>query len=168
MVPGYTITPKQDISVPAQRTILFRANEKRKSFTIVFNPDTLPEDDESFEIQLEHSTAGALINPNAKSLIFVIPANDHAGGIISFQEGSLSKNTKEGETVTFYVERTGPALGMAVVDWQVEGVNATRDFVNTRGTITFQNVSTCLDVRETQYDRITKSNFVQFFSRLKD
>ena len=59
-------------------------------------------------------------------------------------DGSLSKNVQEGDAVRFTVGRSRPALGTATVNWQIIGINATQDFVETKGFIVFQRVSSFL------------------------
>lgn len=121
-------------------TVTFQPDETRKTVTIEFNHDDLPEDDETLTVELESPTNGASIDIQRDSIQFLIEANDNVGGVISFMDGSASKTAREGETVVFYLGRTSPALGTATVMWAIRGVNASQDFVATSGAVVFERV----------------------------
>ncbi|XP_066912895.1 adhesion G-protein coupled receptor V1-like isoform X2 [Clytia hemisphaerica] len=145
---GYSITPGIDITgLSISTTVTFRQHERRKSFTVTVLPDDLPEDDEHFVMRLVQPTGGAVVEQTEDSIRFTIPANDDAGGVISFLDGSLSKNVDEGDTVRFTVGRSGPALGTVTVYWRITGVNATQDFVQTQGFIVFQRSTIRNDIQ---------------------
>ena len=121
-------------------TVTFQPGQKRKTLTIKFNHDHLPEDDETLTVELESPTNGAFIDTQRDSIQFLIQANDNVGGIISFKDGSASKTAQEGETVVFDLGRTNPALGTASVAWVIRGVNVSQDFVATSGVVVFERV----------------------------
>ena len=121
-------------------TVTFQPGHRRKTLTIKFNHDDLPEDDETIMVELESPTNGASIDTKRDSLQFIIEANDDVGGVISFMDGSASKTAREGETVVFSLGRTSPALGTASVTWVIRGVNASQDFVATTGVVVFERV----------------------------
>lgn len=70
-----------------------------------------------------------------------IYANDNAGGVISFQTDSLSTSVEEGDVIILKVQRTLPALGNAIITWEVLGLKAGLDFKEVLGTIEFKSVS---------------------------
>lgn len=120
--------------------VTFQPDERRKTLTIDFNHDDLPEDDETVMVKLESPTNGASIDIKSDLIQFVIEANDNVGGVISFMDGSASKTAQEGEIAVFDLGRTSPALGKATVMWVIRGVNASQDFVATSGVVVFERV----------------------------
>jgi len=51
--------------------------------------DKLPEDDESYTVQLSHPSNGAVLSTTKDSLEVVIMANDNAYGRVGFANSSL-------------------------------------------------------------------------------
>lgn len=140
-VPDFTVTIGQDIAVPPLPSVIqFKEGENRKEVTIVFLADDLPEEEEKFVLELVSPSGGSLVDRERSSMEFVIVANDNVGGIISFKDGSSSKNAQEGEVSIFELDRTNPAMGTATVHWLIRGVNASQDFVATSGQAVFQTV----------------------------
>ena len=118
----------------------FRTGETRKTFNILVNSDLEPERDEHLVIELSAAQGGANIDSSKNKVTLVISANDGVGGQIGFSPGSRSRNVMEGGTVSFDIYRTPPAAGHVTVNWTVEGVNASDDFMWTKGTIFFSEV----------------------------
>lgn len=121
-------------------TFTFLSGQTSKEFIVQVRSDDIPESDESLTIELYDSTGGAIIDPNGQRATLVIKANDGIGGRIGFKTGSRSRTVAEGETASFVVHRTAPAAGNVTVNWTIEGVNATSDFMKTSGTLFLQQV----------------------------
>ncbi|XP_057301693.1 adhesion G-protein coupled receptor V1-like isoform X2 [Hydractinia symbiolongicarpus] len=139
LLPGFTITPGQDVSGATGSTITFSENEQKKSFTIFVNKDDIPEDDEQFTIQLYNPTGEAAVSKKNDSVKVIISANDNVGGVIGFQRGSLSKTASEGDVIKLYLLRSRPGLGTATVTWEISGDDVAEDFAKTSGIVTFRS-----------------------------
>ena len=138
---SFTISPKQDISLPSTTHVTFAPNEKRTSFTAFINADDVPEANEYFVIELYDALGGAQIDSSYQNINLTIYANDNAGGMINFQTDSLSARVEEGDVIILKLQRTLPALGNAIIMWEVLGLNAGVDFKEVLGTIEFKSVS---------------------------
>lgn len=141
-----------DITGKTSGDVTFAPAETRKSFVINVNSDNIPEDEEMFSLELFNKSGGAQIDPLHPIVLIKIRANDHAGGLIGFQPGSLAINVNEGETFSVFVQRTSPALGRAIVEWVLQGeANNTHDFVTSHGTVEFQVVRNVCSVNKSIY-----------------
>ena len=138
---SFTISPKQDIFLPNTTHVTFTPNEKRTSFTVFINADDVPEANEYFVIELYNASGGAQIDCLYQNINLTIYANDIAGGMISFQTDYLSTSVEEGDVIILKLQRTLPALGNAIITWEVLGLNAGLDFKEVLGTIEFKSVS---------------------------
>lgn len=101
----------------------------------------MPEVNEFFVIELYNASGGAQIDSSYRNVNLTIYANDNAGGVISFQTDSLSTSVEEGDVIILKVQRTLPALGNAIITWEVLGLKAGLDFKEVLGTIEFKSVS---------------------------
>uniref|UniRef100_A0A3B5LER5 Adhesion G-protein coupled receptor V1 n=1 Tax=Xiphophorus couchianus TaxID=32473 RepID=A0A3B5LER5_9TELE len=99
--------------------------------------DLEPEDSESLMIGLVNTAGGSRILPSSDTVTIVILANDNVAGIVGFDPGSRSVIAREGERLTLLVLRSAPGLGNITVDWTVQGPLAHRTFIQTSGTIFF-------------------------------
>ena len=76
------------------------------------------------------------LGPGSRIAINILPSDD-AFGVFSFSAGSLSIVTQESAgSVTLTVERTGGALGMVSVNWEVRGA-ASADVTPSSGVAVF-------------------------------
>ena len=108
--------------------------------TIAIMDDQLPEDDETVVVRLFNPTGGAAVDGNG-TITVIISANDHVGGVLSFQKSTLAAS--EGDDVILMVNRTLPALGNVSVGWRIDGVGTadpSRGFAQHNGTIYFKQV----------------------------
>ncbi len=137
---GSTVNTTTDVSGVSGGRINFNQNEKTKSFNIAVKSDSIPEVDEYLIIELYDPLGGALIDQNRKKATLIIKANDGVGGKIGFSSGSRSRTVKEGEQVVLSVYRTLPAAGNVSLNWTIEGINASLDFVTTSGKLFIHQV----------------------------
>lgn len=139
LAPGFTID-KNDVSNVDGNTITFLPGVSRSSFEVIINNDKLPERDEGFAIELYNATDGSVIDPQFGSVHLVISANDNAGGVVSFKQGSLSVIAHEGDNISLTIQRTHSQMGHVLVQWKILGENAAQDFENIEGNISLSDV----------------------------
>ena len=135
-----TVNTATDVSGVSGGQLTFNGNAT-KSFNIAVKADTIPEIDELLIIELFNPLGGAVIDPLRKEATLIILANDDVGGRIGFSAGSRSKTVKEGDHVSLFLYRTAPAAGNVTLDWTIEGVNASKDFLRTTGQLFIAQVS---------------------------
>uniref|UniRef100_A0A3B5LIK0 Adhesion G-protein coupled receptor V1 n=1 Tax=Xiphophorus couchianus TaxID=32473 RepID=A0A3B5LIK0_9TELE len=132
---GGKATPDSDF-IASGGTLVFDGDLK-KTIQVVIRDDLEPEDSESLMIGLVNTAGGSRILPSSDTVTIVILANDNVAGIVGFDPGSRSVIAREGERLTLLVLRSAPGLGNITVDWTVQGPLAHRTFIQTSGTIFF-------------------------------
>lgn len=117
-----------------------------QDYFINIKNDDIPEGDEEIIIKLVNPTGGARVAPGlGNNVTVIIQANDGVAGQVGFDDQSRSLVVKEGSRVSLIVNRT-QSVGRVSVDWQVTGASASSDFDVVNGTVTFNEVCTCLYV----------------------
>ncbi|HJQ34712.1 MAG TPA: DUF4394 domain-containing protein [Pyrinomonadaceae bacterium] len=116
-------------------TVSFAQNEQTKTISIPINPDTTPEGDETFFVNLSNPQ-GALTIADGQGQTTIV--DDDPGGIFAFAQPSFSVNEGDG-VATITVKRTGSLVGTVTVNFNTFDLTAVagRDYGNTGGTLTF-------------------------------
>ena len=117
-------------------------NASKRDLNVIVRPDSVPERNEQFVVKLVDPTGGARVASGlGQNVTVIIEANDGVAGRVSFAAESRSVVVAEGDQLTLVVTRSLPAAGRVLVDWQIEGVNASADFQPHNGTVVFPDVS---------------------------
>ena len=135
-----SVNVSSDVSGVSGGMFTFLSGQTSKEFIVQIHSDNIPESDESLIIELYDAQGGAVIDTASQRATLVIMANDGVGGRIGFSSGSRSKSVAEGENVPLMIYRTAPAAGNVSMNWTIEGVNATRDFLKTSGVVNIPQV----------------------------
>ena len=136
-----SVNTSSDVSGVSGATLTFSSGENSKEFIVQVHSDTIPESDEYLIIELYDPRGGAVISALSQRATLVIMANDGVGGRIGFRSGSRSQTIAEGQTASLILYRTVPAAGVVSLNWTIEGMNASRDFVHTSGVLLIPQVS---------------------------
>uniref|UniRef100_A0A3Q2DXJ8 Adhesion G-protein coupled receptor V1 n=1 Tax=Cyprinodon variegatus TaxID=28743 RepID=A0A3Q2DXJ8_CYPVA len=132
---GGKATPDADF-IGSGGTLVFDGDLK-KTVEVMIKDDSQPEDSESLMIGLVNTAGGSRILPSSDTVTIVILANDNVAGVVGFDQGSRSVIAREGESLSLLVLRSAPGLGNVSLDWIVQGPLAHRTFVQTSGTLFF-------------------------------
>ncbi|XP_055956200.1 adhesion G-protein coupled receptor V1 [Patella vulgata] len=150
--------------VSSQGQVVMMEGQIKASVEITIKQDDLPEDDETFLINITNAElTGSNINGDSRPSVkipgnvmrIVIPENDNAGGLIAFNvtrnpEGRIDvyEEYRKNNTVILNVMRTKGSFGAITVIWQAEQIKATfgKDFYPLSGTISFADGQTSADI----------------------
>ena len=113
-----------------QGTIVFPAGSQpantRQTITLTAIDDTLPEDNQLYNVVLATQVIGRIASQNSVANV-TIAINDNATGVFGFDSASQSVSLIEppGSTVSsraLRIVRAGGAVGRAVLRWAVQGL----------------------------------------------
>ncbi|XP_054544211.1 adhesion G-protein coupled receptor V1 isoform X2 [Talpa occidentalis] len=123
--------------IPSSGELIFEPGDREAVIAINLLDDTIPEEEESFRVQLKNPKGGAEIGINGYVNITIL-SNDDAYGIVGFAQNSLYKQVEEMEQdslVTLNVERLKGTYGRLTVAWEADG--SISDIFPTSGVISF-------------------------------
>ncbi|KAM6225436.1 adhesion G-protein coupled receptor V1 [Rhynchocyon petersi] len=128
---------KQSDFIPSSGELLFEPGDREAIIVVNILDDVVPEEEESFRVQLKHPKGGAEIGLDGYVKITIM-SNDDAYGIVGFAQNSLYKQVEEMEQdslVTLNVERLKGTYGHLTVTWEADG--SINDIFPTSGVISF-------------------------------
>ncbi|KAM6148616.1 adhesion G-protein coupled receptor V1 [Erethizon dorsatum] len=123
--------------VPSSGELVFEPGDREAVIAVNILDDSVPEEEESFRVQLKNPTGGAEIGSQGSVKITILP-NDDAYGVVAFAQNSLYKQVEEMEQdslVTLNVERLKGTYGRVIVAWEADG--SVSDIFPTSGVISF-------------------------------
>uniref|UniRef100_A0A8C3XBP1 Adhesion G-protein coupled receptor V1 n=1 Tax=Catagonus wagneri TaxID=51154 RepID=A0A8C3XBP1_9CETA len=123
--------------IPSSGELIFEPGDKEAIIAVNILDDIVPEEDESFRVQLKNPKGGAEIGINGHVKITIL-SNDDAYGVVGFAQNSLYKQVEEMEQdslVTLNVERLKGTYGRISVAWEADG--SISDIFPTSGVISF-------------------------------
>ncbi|XP_069348971.1 adhesion G-protein coupled receptor V1 [Eulemur rufifrons] len=123
--------------IPSSGELIFEPGDKEATIVVNILDDVVPEEEESFKVQLKNPKGGAEIGING-SVTITILSNDDAYGVVAFAQNSLYKQVEEMEQdslVTLNVERLKGTYGRITVVWEADG--SISDIFPTSGVILF-------------------------------
>ncbi|XP_019589799.2 adhesion G-protein coupled receptor V1 [Rhinolophus sinicus] len=123
--------------IPSSGELIFEPGDREAVIAVNILDDTVPEEAESFRVQLKNSRGGAEIGINGHVKITIL-SNDDAYGVVGFAQNSLYKQVEEMEQdslVTLNVERLKGTYGRITVAWEADG--SISDIFPTSGVISF-------------------------------
>ncbi|XP_073933195.1 adhesion G-protein coupled receptor V1 isoform X3 [Castor canadensis] len=123
--------------IPSSGELIFEPGDREATIAVNILDDMVPEEEESFRVQLKNPKGGAEIGLNGYVKITIL-SNDDAYGVIGFAQNSLYKQVEEMEQdslVTLNVERTKGTYGRVTVAWEAGG--SISDVFPTSGVISF-------------------------------
>ncbi|KAL8203636.1 UNVERIFIED_CONTAM: hypothetical protein K2H54_058534, partial [Gekko kuhli] len=132
-----TAVSNQSDFIPSSGELIFEPGDKEVVVAINIFDDTIPEEEEFFQVWLKNPKGGAEIGANGYVTI-TIPSNDDAHGIVAFAQNSLFKQFEEMEQdtlITLNIERLIGTYGRVTVQWVANG--SVSDIFPTSGVITF-------------------------------
>ncbi|XP_051028356.1 adhesion G-protein coupled receptor V1 [Acomys russatus] len=132
-----TSVSSQSDFIPSLGELIFEPGDRDAIIAVNILDDTVPEEDESFRVQLKNPKGGAEIGINSHVRVTVL-SNDDAYGVIAFAQNSLHKQVEEMERdslVTLNVERLKGTHGRVTVAWEAAG--SVSDVFPTAGVISF-------------------------------
>ncbi|XP_071965307.1 adhesion G-protein coupled receptor V1-like isoform X2 [Antedon mediterranea] len=126
--------------VGAGGTLTFEDQQRYAYINITIVDNNIPELEKTFRVQLSNPTGGADLDIGSTVEVTILDS-DEAYGKFEFAENSIDVTISETETAALQVTRTGGALGISVVYWQVTlnspEANITTDLQAYSGNITF-------------------------------
>ncbi|XP_066129903.1 adhesion G-protein coupled receptor V1 [Saccopteryx bilineata] len=123
--------------IPSSGELIFEPGDREAVITVNILDDTIPEEEESFRVQLKNPKGGAEIGINGYVKITIL-SNDDAYGVVGFAQNSLYKQVEEMEQdslITLNVERLKGTYGHITVAWEADG--SISDIFPTSGVISF-------------------------------
>ncbi|OWK12555.1 hypothetical protein Celaphus_00003868, partial [Cervus elaphus hippelaphus] len=123
--------------IPSSGELIFEPGDKEAIIAVNVLDDTVPEEDESFRVQLKNPKGGAEIGINGYVQITIL-SNDDAYGVVGFAQNSLYKQVEEMDQdslITLNVERLKGTYGRITVAWEADG--SISDIFPTSGVISF-------------------------------
>ncbi|XP_058512174.1 adhesion G-protein coupled receptor V1 [Ochotona princeps] len=123
--------------VPSSGELVFEPGDREAMIAVNILDDVVPEEEESFKVQLKNPRGGAEIGVNGYVKITIL-SNDGAYGVVAFAQNSLYKQVEEMEQdnlVTLSVERLKGTYGRVTVAWEADG--SVGDIFPTSGVISF-------------------------------
>nr|XP_031304026.1 adhesion G-protein coupled receptor V1 [Camelus dromedarius] len=123
--------------IPSSGELIFEPGDEEAVIVVNILDDIVPEEDESFRVQLKNPKGGAEIDINGYVKITIL-SNDDAYGVVGFAQNSLYKQVEEMEQdslVTLNVERLKGTYGRVTVAWEAAG--SISDIFPTSGVISF-------------------------------
>uniref|UniRef100_F7FXQ0 Adhesion G-protein coupled receptor V1 n=1 Tax=Monodelphis domestica TaxID=13616 RepID=F7FXQ0_MONDO len=137
---------EQSDFIPSSGELIFTPGSREAIIAVNILDDIIPEEEESFRVQLKNPKGGAEIGINHYVKI-VIPSNDDAYGVIAFAQNSLYKQVEEMEQdnlITLNVERLKGTYGRITVEWVATG--SISDIFPTSGVISFSEGQALLTI----------------------
>jgi hypothetical protein len=115
-------------------TVSFAQGEQTKTISVTVFPDTQPEGDENFFVNLSNPQGATIDDGQGQATI----VDDDPGGVFGFSQTTYTVNEGDG-TATFTVQRTGSLIGTVTVNYFTGSITAiaAEDFGATAGTLTF-------------------------------
>ncbi|XP_058430567.1 adhesion G-protein coupled receptor V1 isoform X1 [Marmota monax] len=123
--------------IPSSGELIFEPGDREATIAVNILDDVVPEEEESFKVQLKNPKGGAEIGSNGYVKITIL-SNDDAYGVVGFAQNSLFKQIEEMEQdslVTLNVERLKGTYGRITVAWEADG--SIGDIFPTSGVISF-------------------------------
>uniref|UniRef100_A0A452QT71 Calx-beta domain-containing protein n=1 Tax=Ursus americanus TaxID=9643 RepID=A0A452QT71_URSAM len=123
--------------IPSSGELIFEPGDREAVIAVNILDDTVPEEEESFRVQLKNPKGGAEIGINGYVKITIL-SNDDAYGVVGFAQNSLYKQVEEMEQdslLTLNVERLKGTYGRITVMWEADG--SISDIFPTSGVISF-------------------------------
>ncbi|KAM4875921.1 adhesion G-protein coupled receptor V1 [Thomomys bottae] len=123
--------------IPSSGELIFEPGDKEATIAVNILDDVIPEEEETFRIQLKNPKGGAEIGIHGYVKITIL-SNDDAYGVVAFAQNSLYKQVEELEQdslVTLNVERLKGTYGRITVAWEADG--SINDIFPTSGVISF-------------------------------
>nr|XP_040129297.1 LOW QUALITY PROTEIN: adhesion G-protein coupled receptor V1 [Ictidomys tridecemlineatus] len=123
--------------IPSSGELIFEPGDREATIAVNILDDVVPEEEESFKVQLKNPKGGAEIGSNGYVKITIL-SNDDAYGVVGFAQNSLFKQIEEMEQdslVTLNVERLKGTYGRITVAWEADG--SIDDIFPTSGVISF-------------------------------
>ncbi|XP_077893359.1 adhesion G-protein coupled receptor V1-like [Ictidomys tridecemlineatus] len=117
--------------------LIFEPGDREATISVNILDDVVPEEEESFKVQLKNPKGGAEIGSNGYVKITIL-SNDDAYGVVGFAQNSLFKQIEEMEQdslITLNVERLKGTYGHITVVWEADG--SIDDIFPTSGVISF-------------------------------
>ena len=118
----------------ANGTVTFATGEQTKTITVQVFPDTQPEGDEDFFVNLSNPQGATVADDQGQGLI----VDDDPGGVMEFTQATYTVGEGDG-VATITVKRTGSLIGTVTVNFNTSSFTAVaaEDYGNTAGTLTF-------------------------------
>nr|XP_021553254.1 G-protein coupled receptor 98 [Neomonachus schauinslandi] len=123
--------------IPSSGELIFEPGDREAVIAVNILDETIPEEEESFRVQLKNPKGGAEIGINSYVKITIL-SNDDAYGVVGFAQNSLYKQVEEMEQdslVTLNVERLKGTYGRITVVWEAD--RSISDIFPTSGVISF-------------------------------
>uniref|UniRef100_A0A096MK89 Adhesion G-protein coupled receptor V1 n=1 Tax=Rattus norvegicus TaxID=10116 RepID=A0A096MK89_RAT len=123
--------------IPSLGELMFEPGDREAIIAVSVLDDAVPEEEESFRVQLKNPRGGAEIGTDSSVRVTVRP-NDDPYGVVAFAQNSLHKQLEELERdslVTLNVERLKGTYGRVTVAWEAAG--SVSDVFPTSGVISF-------------------------------
>ncbi len=119
---------------PNGGTVSFAQGEQTKTISIIVFPDTQPEGDEDFFVNLSNPQGATIADGQGQATI----VDDDPGGVFGFSQATYTVNEGDG-TAIITVQRTGSLIGTVTVNYSTSNFTAiaTEDFGTAAGTLTF-------------------------------
>ncbi|CAD5123768.1 DgyrCDS12076 [Dimorphilus gyrociliatus] len=132
----YTASSEKDY-VKETGTIYFSVNECTKYIRIITKPDEIPENNESFFVNL-FNPIGPVSLFGVEDLEIIIDANDNGNGIFAFALNHYF--VEEGEISFIEINRDFSYHGRVYVKWEITyGKSEQKAFLNDSGIVLFKN-----------------------------
>ncbi|XP_006885449.1 PREDICTED: G-protein coupled receptor 98-like [Elephantulus edwardii] len=128
---------RQSDFIPSSGELIFEPGDREAIILVNILDDVVPEEEESFRVQLKNPKGGAEIGTHGYVKITIL-SNDDAYGIVGFAQNSLYKQVEEMEQdslITLNVERLKGTYGRVTVAWEADG--SISDIFPTSGVISF-------------------------------
>ncbi|XP_059551072.1 adhesion G-protein coupled receptor V1 [Myotis daubentonii] len=109
--------------MPSSGELIFEPGVREAIIAVNILDDTVPEEEESFRVQLKNPKGGAEIGINGYVKITIL-SNDDAYGVVGFAQNSLYKQVEEMEQdslLTLNVERLKGTYGRITIAWEADG-----------------------------------------------
>ncbi|XP_061116243.1 adhesion G-protein coupled receptor V1 [Conger conger] len=132
-----TSVSNQSDFIPSSSELRFEPGDGELEIAVTVLDDSVPEEEEFFQVSLKNPKGGAEIGFNGHVTV-VIPPNDDAYGVIGFTQNSLSKDVDELEEdnlISLTIERKRGTFGRLTVHWVANG--SLNDIFPTSGVVAF-------------------------------
>ncbi|KAM5298193.1 adhesion G-protein coupled receptor V1 [Ctenodactylus gundi] len=123
--------------IPSSGELIFEPGDREAVIAVNILDDVVPEEEESFRVQLKNPKGGAEIGIRDFVEITIL-SNDDAYGVVAFAQNSLYKQVEEMEQdslITLNVERLKGTYGRITIMWEADG--SISDVFPTSGVISF-------------------------------
>ncbi|XP_071506649.1 adhesion G-protein coupled receptor V1-like [Diadema antillarum] len=138
---------------PVTSTVTFQEGVSSASLVITVLADQVPENEESFTVQLTSVSGGARLNSSASTILFVIRENDSPVRfaqtlyIVDEDSGNINIEVLRGLSEDGTTP-LGPTDGIVTVSYYLTSLGASfgQDYVGTNGSLTFLSGETRLSV----------------------